>query len=598
MLFLRVLLAALLLWAWPTSRAAAFALDQHAVGAPLGMHMQYLEDANGSLTLQQLITAPDRMRASDKPIPNFGFTKSVVWFHLRLTSNDPTPTRWLLENQYSLMDDVRVYLVQGGRMVHKIESGRMLPFALREIQHRNNIYTLYLHSGEELDLYFRVRTTSSLQLPLVPWTPQAFFNQDHAEQYVLGIYYGILVSMLVFNLLIYVTMRHVSYLHYVHYIVFWILLQMALNGQAYEYLWPNWPHWGATAIPVFTCLALIGVINFSRSFLNLADEMPRLDRGMRYLAYLSALLCAASFVAPYGLMIKLTTPNSLLGSILVMVAGAACLAKHPRETHYRMLALAWTALLLGILVFCLKTAGLMPSTFLTQHALQLGSALEAVLLSFALAHRMRALKEENARIQSEATHQLEQRVQERTRELDDTLARLHEANAALQQLSLMDGLTGAKNRKFFDDTLSDEIKRTSRAKQPLSLLLIDIDHFKAVNDVHGHLAGDACLRMVARAIAACLRRPGDEAARYGGEEFGVILPQTDNVGAAHIAEQIREAIVDLDISFEGRRIGLTVSVGVCTVHAQPGDEPDLVVGRADTALYQAKHGGRNRVCMA
>jgi len=141
--------------------------------------------------------------------------------------------------------------------------------------------------------------------------------------------------------------------------------------------------------------------------------------------------------------------------------------------------------------------------------LQIGSALEAVLLSFALARRMTDLKDDNERIQAEATHQLEQRVQQRTQELGVALQNLSQANATLQAMNLMDGLTGIKNRKYFDAHMTKEIKRSTRGKLSLALLMIDIDHFKQVNDQYGHLAGDACLRAVASDIQGCLHRPGD-----------------------------------------------------------------------------------------
>ncbi|MHB8950823.1 MAG: GGDEF domain-containing protein, partial [Rhodoferax sp.] len=220
-----------------------------------------------------------------------------------------------------------------------------------------------------------------------------------------------------------------------------------------------------------------------------------------------------------------------------------------------------------------------------------------VLLSFALAHRMTILKEENERIQVHAKQLLEQRVQHRTQELGVALDNLSTANAALQALNLTDGLTGIKNRKYFDVHLANEVKRASRSHLPLSLLMIDIDHFKQVNDQYGHLAGDACLRALATTMPGCLLRPGDDVVRYGGEEFAVILPQTDKAGAVSLANKICKTVAALHFEFEGQTIPITVSIGCHATRPAIDCTAESLIAAADAALYRAKHNGRNRVCI-
>ncbi len=177
---------------------------------------------------------------------------------------------------------------------------------------------------------------------------------------------------------------------------------------------------------------------------------------------------------------------------------------------------------------------------------------------------------------------------------------LSDLNRRLEQLARMDGLTGLTNRRAFDLALEAEFRRSVRNGTPLSLLLIDVDHFKAFNDTYGHPEGDDCLKGVAKVLRAALNRPGDLAARYGGEEFAVILPDTDAAGAIRIAESIRTAVHGLTVPPEGGRAAIvTASIGIsCFCGGGAQGSVESLVQEADTALYAAKAAGRDRAVMA
>ncbi|MDD2853519.1 MAG: diguanylate cyclase [Desulfuromonadaceae bacterium] len=174
---------------------------------------------------------------------------------------------------------------------------------------------------------------------------------------------------------------------------------------------------------------------------------------------------------------------------------------------------------------------------------------------------------------------------------------LEESKRALEAISITDGLTGIANRRRFDEVLSQEYARHARSGMQLSLILLDIDHFKAFNDNYGHVAGDDCLREVGRVIADCSARPADLAARYGGEEFACILPETDGTGAVIIAEQIRRGIQVLAIPHKGSDSAdcVTASLGVVTVQCDANGSTVSIISQADELLYRAKSNGRNRV---
>ncbi len=168
----------------------------------------------------------------------------------------------------------------------------------------------------------------------------------------------------------------------------------------------------------------------------------------------------------------------------------------------------------------------------------------------------------------------------------------------LRASALLDGLTGVGNRRKFDEDLLRDWRYTARKKEPLSIVMLDVDYFKRYNDQYGHQAGDVCLKSVARAISEALRRPYDSVARYGGEEFACLLPSTDLRGATVLAETIQACIRALGIEHAASDVApvLTVSIGVASAMPTPSANPHDLIETADKQLYQAKRSGRARVC--
>ncbi len=173
---------------------------------------------------------------------------------------------------------------------------------------------------------------------------------------------------------------------------------------------------------------------------------------------------------------------------------------------------------------------------------------------------------------------------------------LASANRELEKLSRQDGLTGIANRRYFDSYLVTEVRRGARERQPLSLILSDVDHFKAFNDCYGHQAGDDCLRRVAAALSSAGRRPADLAARYGGEEFAMVLPGTVLEGAVDVAQAVSRVIDGLAIPHARSAVDrkVTLSQGIVSLTPEKETSSEDLIQRADQALYMAKQQGRNR----
>ena len=209
------------------------------------------------------------------------------------------------------------------------------------------------------------------------------------------------------------------------------------------------------------------------------------------------------------------------------------------------------------------------------------------------------LKRENAKLIEEYQEQAKLASAELERRLQIE-RELRAARLRAERLSTIDVLTGIANRRKFDDALNEEMGRAFRAQKPISVILIDVDRFKQFNDAYGHAAGDDCLAEVGEILGPFARRSGDLAARYGGEEFVLLLPDSDREAAAHIAEEIRAAIVARAIAHESSDVAplVTASVGVATVIPTVGITPRSLIEAADKALYEAKRRGRNQVKIA
>jgi diguanylate cyclase (GGDEF)-like protein len=565
---------------------------------PVNRHMALLEDPGGALALKDVLPGPrpSAFRYPDKTATNLGFSPSAYWARFEIVNRHPTVSDWVLELRYPLIDRVDLYIDRAMGPTETAVGGDGVPFALRAVKHRFPTFKIALARDERVTVYLRVQSEGAILLPLVLRSMAEVQAHDHDEQYLLGIYYGILIAMLIYNAMLYLSVRDASYLYYVLYIGAWTLMQLSINGLAFEYLWPQSPRLANLMVLVSLGLTIASTARFSASFLDVQRYFPRLAVFFRVYAWLGAGVVVAAFLVSYSSLIRIAQGIALSGCVITLAGGIICLRRGGSQARFFMLA--WSMLLIGAVLYLMQNAGVIPTMFLTEYGLQIGSAVEVLLFSFALAHRMKRLQEDNVRIQREGADNLERCVQQRTEELDNALSNLSDAHQRLKDLSRIDGLTGIKNRACFNEQASVEWQRGMRAGQALGLLVIDIDHFKRINDTFGHLNGDVCLKEVAHTLAHKVHRISDDAFRFGGEEFVVLLPNTDLDGARHMGEVMRAAVEALHITLNGDRLALTISVGVACMTPVPGTPVEELIDCADKALYQAKHDGRNRVCFA
>ncbi|MGR9088670.1 MAG: GGDEF domain-containing protein, partial [Gammaproteobacteria bacterium] len=190
---------------------------------------------------------------------------------------------------------------------------------------------------------------------------------------------------------------------------------------------------------------------------------------------------------------------------------------------------------------------------------------------------------------------LEDKIDERTRSLQAKNEELLRLNAKLEELAVTDALTQCFNRRYFNENIRQDCARSERYGHPLSLIILDIDHFKRINDSFGHLAGDQVLRDVAGILRGIVRS-SDKLSRYGGEEFAVLMPNTNLAEACSMAVRLREAVAGYAITYDGKAIRATISLGVAEWLPEYGKVAERLTNAADQSLYKAKSDGRNRVC--
>jgi diguanylate cyclase (GGDEF)-like protein len=563
---------------------------------PLSPFVGYFIDTDGTADASTMFQAAALGRFRPLPDGNatFGFGDGAYWFHGRLFNRGNPEERWLLVLQYSLLDNVDVYARYPDGRVDHLASGDKLPFSARSIRYRQPNFWLELPQSTEVELLVRVQSESSMQAPLIIYTFGAFAELERDAQLGIGIYDGILLALFFYNLILWLSLRDSSHFWYMCHLAGFGLVLFCLNGLAFEYLWPTSPWLANHAIPLAMCFAQIAMHQFARTFLELPQRWPLGDKISLAFIVFMALLAVASLWVPYRTSVRIGTLSVFLTVPLIVFQAFHAIRHNYRPA--RLFLAAWTMLLLGTAVYAMVSFGLLPKNLFTEYGIQFGSALEMILLSFALAYRYASLRSENENVVREANEQLERNVSRRTAELSAALEQLAEANSRLRESNRRDVLTGMFNRRHFRDVFEQLLQQAHETRQPLSLMLIDLDHFKQVNDDYGHLAGDECLRALARMLNQCLAsESGAVVARFGGEEFVVVLPGVASPRVLDVAERVRQHIGKEPVHYAGREIRITASIGVHSVPAGATATADEVLHYADDALYSAKNAGRNRV---
>ncbi|KAB0492663.1 hybrid sensor histidine kinase/response regulator [Pseudomonas vancouverensis] len=429
--------------------ASAVEFDESTQSLPLGRTLQVFEDTGGQATIADVRAqaAAGNFKAHNKDTLNAGYSRSVFWLKIDLhyRPKDPAAQRtWLLELAYPPLDHLDLYLPDANGNYQLIrQTGDALPFASREIRQNNYLFDLPFKPDQAQTLYLRLASEGSIQAPVTLWSSTAYLEEQPIRLYVLGLIYGVLLGMLVYNLFIYLSVRDTSYLYYIFYIASFGLYQLSVNGAAVQYFWPDNPWWANAATPFFIgCAGLFGS-QFARSFLQMSSHSRWLDRLLLALVAFGALVVGLSLMTSYALALRLATALALTFTVVIFAAGIFAWLRGLRVARYFIIA--WSAFLLGGIVNTLMVLGYLPNVFLTMYSSQIGSAIEVALLSLALADRINAMREQQAQTLFDASQKLEvlnQQLARSNRLKDEFLATLtHELrtpmNGVIGSLELM-----------------------------------------------------------------------------------------------------------------------------------------------------------------
>jgi diguanylate cyclase (GGDEF)-like protein len=568
----------------------------------LSPYIDYLEDAERTLDIADVSLPAMADRFSPLPgkgLINFGYSTSVYWLRIRLAASHSEQR--MLDIAYPPLDRVDLYHAGPSGLTQHLVSGDRLRFIERAYPHRNLVFPLDLPEGEST-IYLRIQSEGSMTVPLSLMSPDEFARESVGAYVLLAMYYGTLLALGVYNLLLYLAIRDRAYLEYVLFALGMSFGMASTNGFTQQFLFPNHPELANAAFPMgFSIAGLFGAM-FIRTFLDTLQTAPTLDKALLVLMGLFAL---AMLVHPLsyhtGSMMALS--GGLLLSAVALLAGLVAWRRgHPGAPLFLF---AWSLLLGGVAVMAMRAFGWIPTHFLTIYAMQIGSTLDMLLLSFALADRINSMRSEKELAQAElisakqnmldalrrSEYELEARVELRTRELEAANTRLRDNEHELSRLARQDALTGLGNRIALEEETHKAIDRASRLGTSVAVMLIDLDQFKPVNDNHGHGVGDEVLRMVARRLAKCTRRT-DTLARLGGDEFVVVVEGHDAVADAIAVAEKMVAEMVRPFPLQGLVLSIGASIGIAVLGEE--DSPDSLLRRADRAMYFSKREGGNR----
>ncbi|RLT96417.1 MAG: diguanylate cyclase [Ketobacter sp.] len=604
----------------------ALQLESDTGPISLGRYMEYTEALEQESKPGQVVARAPTWQPSDSDAISLGYQSAHYWFHVSWNTND-LDGPWILEISNSHLDSIDVFLQASNQLLQHWHTGDKVPYAQRPLDHPMFTFPLQLQADSRYELYILIRNTEAMELPVRLYSHAQFLTYNTMRSWVDGIFNGFLIIMAAYSIALYTILKDKSYLYYVSYIFSMLIFFMYQQGLLYKLIYPQWPdvqHY----LPIITSLYIfLSIALFFRELLDLPRLVPKHWLIYKILLVLHGFYCTLFWFIDYQTAMYLLIINTIL-STLMAVSSIISLAMRGSRSAQIVLS-GWTLLLFFLITFTAAKTGVIYNEFMAVYGLRIGISFEILIFSFALSFRINQerkekelaleqanrerneklvakelalqreieanqAKEDKLKIEIRHRENLELLVEERTADLERTLQELEKSNHELALLSSRDSLTGLYNRRLFDIKLDEYWNLAQRNDQPLSLLIVDIDHFKQINDTRGHQCGDYVLEAFSRLLVDCLHRPTDFISRYGGEEFAILLAETPLQGAENIADKIVSRAAAEELQWEQRTFHISVSIGIATRSKHADTSPSSLVAHADSALYEAKHRGRNR----
>lgn len=420
-----------------TASGEELTIQEEAVHYSLNHHIQYFLD--NDLTLDQVLQRQQWQKKHNDSVLNLGFTDQSVWLRTSLSIPEPLNRQWYLVIPYPLLEEVDLYVIRDRQLPAIYHASRQETENRREqAQSYQVALPLPRDLNGQVELFLRVRSATSLQVPLELWREDHLLNRFSLESLYWGAYFGVLFALVVYNLFLFLSLRDLAYGYYVLYIGSISLLMLCISGVGNAWIWGGQPLLTRYALPVSTALVSLFALMFARNFLKWQGISSRWDRSMKIAAILAGLLIVYTWVDPiHGALFA-----GLLGTLVIVLLISVGLSDLKAGVAIaRYFVLAWTTFALGASLYLLNVFNLVPVNFLTNHAMQVGSVAEVLLLSFALAHRIkdeRARKLAALRRQQMAERQVRDlEMQSLEQAMHDSTTRMPNASLLNQQLQIM-----------------------------------------------------------------------------------------------------------------------------------------------------------------
>ena len=586
-LFLFLLIAAI--WFLIIAAAPGAEADHLPEGISAG-RLAVLEDPRADATLDKILGQSERFATVLSDSPNYFYTSSAYWFRLPVQNRKAVPVELFLNVKFPLIDYLTLYVVHQDHRREIIHSGDRIAGCNRPFPGTSLVLPFHLLPKESVVLYLRARTDAgSMLVPFELLDKEALLASLLQARLFNGLMLGLFASLFVYNLFLFIMLRERAYFYYVLFLPFGYLSAAALNGFGSGVLYPGitWP--GNEGLIFVAGISFFLVLAFTRAFLR-SSEFIGIDRWIKYLMVVSIFLAVSPLVLPIRTAYQL---GGLMVFIFPIVCASIGIAAWRRgRTEARFFVLGQVASWLGMLALGLLTFRVLPFHLLTFESISIGLSIDALLLSLALADRIRIMQKARLLAEDTALRNLEVRQGELERIVTERTTELNRARGKAERLATIDPLTEIYNRRGLLEAAGREVKLALRSRRPLSFVMLDIDHFKQVNDQYGHAEGDRILRDLAAAVRGDMRST-DLFGRVGGEEFLLVLPDTTREAAVQLAERVREHIAR-EVSVGNPPVPVTASLGVAWM-TKDRFTLDKLQSAADFALYQAKDKGRNRV---
>ncbi|MEY4110173.1 MAG: phosphoglycerate transport [Bacteroidota bacterium] len=391
-------------------------------------HVLYFIDKTAKLEIEQ-IKAIEGFEPVISDIPNFGITESAIWLKFQLY-NSGLRDDYLLQIAQPGLDEVALYIIDSIGEMKSFHTGEYLPFSLREYHDPNYIFKIRIQPHHLINVFVRVKARDNVQIPISIGSPEKVFETNKARDTLVGFYVGIMIVMLTYNLFIYYTVRDQSYLFYILYLAAVILTQASILGYTFQYLWPGSPAIASFSSFIFPPIAGTASLLFMRSLLQTRRLIPESDHFWIVFPLIYIIAIFLALLGNFPVSFQLIEACAMLLSIYMLAEAMVLFRRGSRPAIFFLIA--WSIFLVGVAVYVMKDFGILPYNNFTLYTMPAGSAMEVVLLSFALADRIKLLKVENERVQAEKISalrenerlvneqnvMLERKVQERTLQLE------------------------------------------------------------------------------------------------------------------------------------------------------------------------------------